>query len=73
MKRSSMSNRSLPRRVVTQAHRVAGPVLTPTQRPGPLAAFERALQRVRHSLGAGSFWHMVRRARPWLDAGASLR
>ena len=33
-------------------HRPAGPVLTPTQRPGLLAALERALQRLGLRLGA---------------------
>jgi hypothetical protein len=39
-----MTTHTLPRRP-TRPQRSAGPVLTPTQRPGFIAALERALQR----------------------------
>lgn len=43
---------TLPRRTQAPPQRSAGPVLTPTQRPGLLAAIERALQRASFSLGS---------------------
>jgi hypothetical protein len=47
-----MTTHTLPRRATrAQPQRSAGPVLTPTRRPGLLAALERALQRASFNLG----------------------
>ena len=48
-----MTAHTLPRHPTRpQTQRRAGPVLTPTQRPGLFAALERALQRASFNLGS---------------------
>ena len=73
---TSMTILSLPRKAPAPPRRAAGPVLTPTQRPGLLAAIERALQRASRHLGGtlrASCWlsERGRRAAPAAGTGCS--